>query len=364
RAYPHVRKMKSRTLPVRTNAARLSRLAMMSLALFACAKDAAEEEPPPTAVTVRTAVVVATTFTEKVGALGTIAARPGRSASLSAPAQTRVTQVSVVVGDRVSQGQTLIVLDQTLFREAARSASAKLTAAQRAYERARTLAEAGILPRKDVEQASADLAAARSELVAARKTEQLAVLRSPISGVVTRLSATLGASVDVNQPLVDVADPNALDAILGMTPTDAGKVHVGNKVELRAGQSASGELLGVGTIREISAVIDSLTRNVSVRAVAPGTTRPLKIDETVYGEVAVATKSGVITVPVEALVPEGDGFVVFVVDAKNVVHAREVKVGARDSKTAEILEGLTAGLRIVTYGAYGLADNATIVVSK
>jgi multidrug efflux pump subunit AcrA (membrane-fusion protein) len=149
-----------------------------------------------------------------------------------------------------------------------------------------------------------------------------------------------------------------------MTPTEAGRVHVGAKVELRAGQDQSGELLGVATVREISAVIDSLTRNVSIRAVAPTTTRPIKIGETVYGVVEVATRPSVITVPADALVPEGDGFRVFVVDAKNVVHARPVKVGARDAKVVEILDGLTPGLRIVTFGAYGLADSATIVVAK
>ena len=69
-------------------------------------------------------------------------------------------------------------------------------------------------------------------------------------------------------------------------------------------------------------------------------------------------------VPVEALVPEGDGFRVFIVDAKNVVHAREVKVGSRDEKMAEILEGLTPGLRVVAFGAYGLEDGATIAPSK
>lgn len=356
--------MTNRPAAAWSRAAHLTCLGLASLALSACNNDSSAEAPAATAVSVKTAIVTAQTFTEKIGALGTITAQPGRSAALSAPAPTRVMRVSVVVGDRVSPGQALVVLDQTVFREATKSAEARLVAAQRAHERARTLAAAGILPRKDVEQATADLATAQSEVVAARKTEQLAVLRSPISGVVTRMSATMGASVDASQSLVEVADPSALDAMLGMTPTDAGKVRIGNTVELRAGQSRSGELLGVGTVREVAATIDSLSRHVLVRAVAPTTTRPLKIGETIYGDVAVATRANVIAIPLEALVPEGDGFRVFVVDAKNVTHARDVKVGARDSKLAEIKDGLTPGLRIVTYGAYGLEDGATIVFAK
>src|SRR4029078_8763561 len=144
----------------------------------------------------------------------------------------------------------LIVFDQTVFRETARSAEAKLSAAQHAYDRAKSLNAEGISPRKDVEQAAADLARARAEQVVARRAAQLSVLRSPISGVVTRVSATLGASVDANQPLVDIVDPSELDIVIGMTPSDAGKIRAGDKVEVRSGQSRSGELLGTGTVQD------------------------------------------------------------------------------------------------------------------
>ena len=40
----------------------------------------------------------------------------------------------------------------------------------------------------------------------------------------TRLTAVLGASVDVNQPLVEVADPSALDIVFTVTPTEAARV--------------------------------------------------------------------------------------------------------------------------------------------
>jgi RND family efflux transporter MFP subunit len=330
------------------------------LVMAGCTRDESGEEKAATSVNVRTVVVTGQAFTEKVGALGTVATRPGRMASLSAPAPTRVARVNAVVGQHVAAGAPLIVLEQSVFREAERSAEAKLSAAQNAYERARSLSAAGILPRKDVEQAAADLASSRSDLAAARRTAQLSVLRSPISGVVTMMSAVLGASVDANQPLVEIADPSALDVLLGMTPSNAGRVRPGQKVEVRAGQSLAGDLLGTGTVMDVGAVVDSATRNVQIRVVVPTTTRPMPIGETVFGNVAISTRANVITVPVEAIVPEGDEFRIFVVDAKNVVHARPVMVGARDSGRVEIRKGLVAGERIVTYGAYGLEDGATI----
>jgi RND family efflux transporter MFP subunit len=336
---------------------------ILAVATIGCGR-ASEDDNAPTSVNVRTIVVTAGTFAETIGSIGTVSARPGHIATLSAPLPTRVTQVNASEGAHVAAGAPIIVFEKAVVDEARRSAEAKVTAAQHAYDRARTLSEAGILPRKDVEQASAELAAARSELVSARRTAQLSVLRSPISGTVTRMSATLGASVDANQPLVEIVDPSALDIILGMTPSDAGRIHVGDKVELRSGQSRAGASLGVGAVRDIAAVVDSATRNVSVRVAVPVAPRPLKVGETVYGDVVVATRPNVITIPVEAIVPDGDKFKVFVVDAKNMVHSTEVTVGSRDESRAEIKAGLSAGSRIVTYGAYGLEDGATVVFAK
>jgi len=72
----------------------------------------------------------------------------------------------------------------------------------------------------------------------------------------------------------------------------------------------------------------------------------------------------VISIPADALVPEGDAFRVFVVDAKNVAHARPVTIGVREPGRVEIKSGLAAGERVVTYGAYGLDDGSTVVMAR
>jgi RND family efflux transporter MFP subunit len=267
----------------------------------------------------------------------------------------------VTTGQRVSAGQPLVELEQGAFRATAQSADAALTAARLAYERAQRLAGEGIVPRKDVEQAAASLAKARADAVAARREAQLAVLRSPIPGVVTSMTATLGAAADASQPLVEVTDPSALDAMLNVSPTDAARVRPGATVTLSAGQSTSGEPLGTGRVASVEAEIDTTTRGVLVRVLVPQARRTLRVGETVYGQIAVATRAAAITVPLEALVPEGDGFKVFVVDASGVAHARPVTVGARTEQAAEITSGLAAGERVVTYGAYGVEDSAKVV---
>jgi RND family efflux transporter MFP subunit len=191
--------------------------------------------------------------------------------------------------------------------------------------------------------------------------ESQSILRSQIAGVVTRMSATLGAQADPAQPLVEVSDPRSLDVLMSVTPTDAARVQPGAKVALSAGQSASGEPLGIGSVTDVSGTVDSTNRSVAVRVQAPTTRRPLRIGETVFGAITVGVRPNAIVVPLEALVPEGDKFKVFVVDAKGIAHERGVTVGSKSDTGAEITDGLKAGERIVTYGAYGMTDSAKVV---
>jgi RND family efflux transporter MFP subunit len=341
-------------------------LGLLPGAVVACGKggeaggeDAAEGAAP--VVGARIATVATQPFTETFGAIGNVSPRVGHVASLSAPGAARVSRVLVSGGQQVRTGETLVELDQATFQANTESAEAALAAAQKTYERNQRLAQEGIAARKDVDQAAADLAKARAEVVAARRQRQLSVLRAPIAGVVTRMTAQLGAAVDAGQSLVEIADPTAVDILLNVTPTDAGRMRAGMKVTLSAGQSAGGEPLGVGSIVDIGGAVDSTTRTVNVRVQAPTTRRPLRIGETVFGQVAVSTHASAVVVPNESLVPEGDGFKVFVVDAAGVAHARPVVVGGRTDKVAEITSGLAAGERVVTYGAYGLEDSAKVV---
>jgi membrane fusion protein (multidrug efflux system) len=320
--------------------------------------DAAAAAP---VVGVRTAIAASQPFTETVGAIGDVQARAGHSAALGAPGAARISRVMVSVGQHVSAGDVLVELDQTAFQGAAQSAEAQLAASQGAYDRAKRLADAGIVPRKDVEQASAELAKARADAATARRAAQLSVLRSPISGVVTSVAAVLGATADPARPLVEIADPSATDVMLNTTPGDAARMHSGAAVTLVAGQSAGGEVLGHGTVVDVGGTVDSATRTVPVRVRVTSTERPLRIGETVFGEVATAVRPNAIVVPLDALVPEGDGFKVFVVDANSVAHARPVTVGARTAAEAEITDGLRAGEKVVTYGAYGVQDSAKVV---
>lgn len=326
-----------------------------------CGKKEAEPEKAKAEVVAEVAEVTAEKFSEVAEAVGTVTARIGHVASLAAPAPTRVAKVFISTGAVVKAGDPLIEFERAPFEAAAAGAEAALQAAERAAERAKRLADAGVGPRKDAEQAQAELAAAQSNAVTARRAKELATLRAPIAGVVTRLSAVLGASADAGLPLVEVSDPSIVDVVVSLDPAVAATVHRGQSVSLFAGAAADGAPVGDGAVADVAMAVDTSSRGVSVRVTVDHMSRPLRFGETVFARIAVAEHPSAVVVPVAALVPSGEGFHVFVVDDEGVAHAREVKVGARSDRGIWVREGLKAGEKVVTTGAYGMDDSAKVV---
>lgn len=335
--------------------------------LAGCAKkDApAAEAPKPgeskAVVAAETQLATAQSFAETVGAIGAVEARAGHFASLSAPAPTRVANVLVSAGTPVTKGQVLIELEQSGFQSAFKSAQAALTSAQASRDRMQRLVDQGITPRRELDLAVAEYAKADADLVAARRLVELSVLRAPIAGVVTRMTAAVGASADPSQVLVEIADPTALDVVLTVQPADAARIKAHDKVVLHSGQRASDELVGSGEVVDVAGVVDSASRSVAVRVHAVAAKRSLRIGETLFGEITIATRPRAIMVPLAALVPDADGFKVFIVDSASIAHARPVKVGGKTDALAEILDGVNVGERVVTVGAFGVEDGARIV---
>jgi membrane fusion protein, multidrug efflux system len=77
----------------------------------------------------------------------------------------------------------------------------------------------------------------------------------------------------------------------------------------------------------------------------------------------VETRPKAVVIPVEALVPEGAGYKVFVVDKTGTAHEREVKIGGRTPTKVEIVDGLAGGETVVTQGAFGMEDSARVTTA-
>jgi len=336
---------------------------VIALLFAACARGADDEGAGAVGARVvtgaKTMIVAEQPFAETVEATAVVSGRPDRMATLAAPSAARIAAVRVVVGQHVSAGDVLVELDQVAIHAAIHATDAALAAAEKQQARLVRLADAGIAARREVETAATELAAARAASETAHRQAELAAMRSPIAGVVTQVSAVLGAMADPARALVQVADGRVLDLALNLPPAQAARLHAGARIDV-LGEGTNGESLGDGVLTAIGGAIDSATQAVAVRAAVRRSTRPLQIGESVAVRIVAGTRAKALVVPLESLVPDGEGFKVFVVDATGVAHGRPVETGGRSATAAEIMKGLAVGERVVTYGAYGMDDGVKV----
>jgi len=117
-----------------------------------------------------------------------------------------------------------------------------------------------------------------------------------------------------------------------------------------------------GNVAFIDTRVDPVTRSVTVRAVIPNEEERLRpgmfLTVSLLKQEATA-----LTVPEEAVVPEGSRQYVFVVDNEGVAELREIETGRRRPGEVEILSGLQAGEIVITEGTQKARDGQTVTVS-
>lgn len=160
--------------------------------------------------------------------------------------------IGVKKGDAVTNGQVVVLLDDTEFRARLLEADGRLAAAQAGvtraeleFERVTQLAKTDIESRKALDDARLLLESARAEVMQAEGTRALAqtyldwtVIRSPIDGVVLEklvdpnelvVPQSFGGTRGPSTALIAVADPKDLQVEIDMNEADLSKISLEQK---------------------------------------------------------------------------------------------------------------------------------------
>jgi cobalt-zinc-cadmium efflux system membrane fusion protein len=308
---------------------------------------------------------------------GKILANENRLAHLSARVPGRIVAVYANLGDRVKEGDRLLLLDSPAFGEAQleyRKARTTLSVTEKALERAIALLDRGAIGvgesqrrEADYENARADLHEAEEKLhllgMTEREIQQLAAktlphaevarvsLRAPFTGAVIERNATIGEVVDPNNTLFTVADLSTVWVRADFPEQQAGRLKTGLTIELRV--LAYPDAMFRGAITYVGAVIDPTTRTVTARAEMSNTDGRLRPE--MFAEVTLVTdEQAVLSVPRAAVQQVGSRTVVFVVRGPRRFESREVTLGQASSEYIQVVAGLTSGDDVVTEGSYAL----------
>lgn len=321
-----------------------------------------------------TAIVATRSLREAIRVPARVEARPGGAADLAAPIDGRLTRVlDVPLGTNVSRGQELARLlpsaaapgDLPQLRRAQLEARSAFAHATRDRERAERLTAAGAAPQKRLdearaaaEQAKARLDAAEAALAqhdAARSggaagTDVQFVVRSPIGGVIAHRDAVTGANVTAGTALFRVVDASQVHIIGQVPEAEAARARQVSAAEVEL--PGRGTRVPAGARAGIGKVLDPMSRTLPITFTFDNRAAGLLVGQTVFLHLLMEEAAAAPVVSADALVDDAGRPIVFVQIGGETFERRPVTVGARTGGLVQITEGLTAGERVVTRGAY------------
>jgi RND family efflux transporter MFP subunit len=234
----------------------------------------------------------------------------------------RVVQVLARNGDFVRQGDRLVVIEASQYREQLKQAEASLRVNQAALSQAKAqqkeleaqfrrtamLAEEGLASQVEVEtlQAQLDSAMAAIELAEAQIQESESVIeetrtilsktevRAPVTGTIGRRNAQVGMQVSTNTELFTIGNLNELRVEVVLTAEALQQVEVGQRVKIYARSGMSEQQVFNARLSRISPFLDPVTRSteaeIDIRNQG-GVLRPgmSVVVEILYGESRQAT---------------------------------------------------------------------------
>jgi len=291
-----------------------------------------------------------------VTASGTLAAR--RDQPIGIPGEGGlVTNVYVDAGSWVRQGQVLASIDRSVQAQEASQLAAQISVAradaalaQNELDRALSLVARGFVSKADVDRrrAARDAANARVRVAQANFGGSRARIgrldiRAPTSGLILSRSIEVGQVVGQGAGgLFRLARGGEMEMRAQMSQQDLAL--------MRVGLPASVTPLGsdksfAGSVWQVAPVIDPVSRQGEVKVAIPydSTIRPGG-----FGEARIS--AGTATAPLlpqSAVLSDEKGNYVYVINGKNEVERRAIKIGNVDDSGVTIAEGLSGQEAVV-----------------
>lgn len=359
--------------------------AVSAIALFSACSEPEQQAPPPAEVKVITvASEPVSTVIEVPGRLQAI-----RTAEVRARVDGIVERRLYQEGSDVRPGQSLFAIDQRPLR-------AQLTAAQANLARSEaTAANAeqdikrydGLVGKQAISQqeydaavarlrtAEADVAAASAQVETARLNLSYATVTAPISGRAGRAAVTEGALVSAGQGTL-LTRVEQLDPIfVNFSQSNAELLSIRRALDARRRSGASGAVkvqlvLEDGTLYDrtgeldfLDLSIDAATGTAGLRAEIPNPLTYLLPGQFVRVRLDLGDEADAMLVPQRSVTLNAQGGTVMLVGADGMTEVRTVTLGALRGNDWVVLDGLSAGDRVITDGLQKVQPGQPVTVA-
>lgn len=296
-----------------------------------------------------------------------------KTASLSTRNMGYVDNIYVSVGDKVSQGQLLLSINNTDLQAKQAQVNAQITEATAAFTNAekdfnryKNLFADNSASQKELDDITAQYNMAKARLEAANQMKnevnaQFAYvnIKAPFSGVVTGKFIEKGNMANPGMTLLTVENPEVLEVKTRVPETQIAKIKEGMLVKVMV-KSINKDV--EAKITTVSTSSQQTGGQFLVSAVLTETFEGLKsgMFATVNFPVESNDVGGAIMIPIEAVVNRGQLTGVYTVSESNTAILRWLRLGRTYGNEVEVLSGLQNGESLIVSSESKLYNGAKV----
>jgi membrane fusion protein, multidrug efflux system len=320
------------------------------------------------AVTVKTAPVEMTAMAASLKISGSLEGI--REAVVSSETQGRIVSNVLNIGSRIGQGSAIVQVDAELKNIGVQQAAAQRLAAEASLEKAELdherneqLFKQNAITKNQLELSALGVKSATAQLKGAQTAESLAkrqladaAIKAPFSGLVSQRFVNQGETVAPGVRVATIVDDSKMKLKVNIGEMEIGYLKIGDKVNVSV-DALPGQKFA-GRVAAISGKADmARTFTTEIEIENPG--KALKSGMFARAEILREAAHEVPAIPANALITNGNKTQVYVVK-NGVAHLTAVKAGTATPERIEILEGVSAGDEVVTFGQSQLKDGSKI----
>lgn len=269
-----------------------------------------------------------------------------------------------MLGDRVSQGQVIIELEDEEFVNGlgmeAKELSLKLS--EQNYQKQKSLFDKGGVTQTELSNAEVEAVNARDSYEAAKIQLGYMTVKAPFKGVITSLPYyTNGTKVASDTEVVTLMSYEKLLLEVNLPEKHITAVAKNQPVRVMNYTLPNDTLQGV--VQELSPAISTETRTFTSKIVVDNPALLLRPGMFVQAEIILARKDSVIVIPKEVVVSGRGGKSVFIVQ-QGTAEEKQVSFGYENKDQVEITTGLKMNDRVVVKGFETLRNRTKVKIVK
>jgi len=205
------------------------------------------------------------------------------------------------------------------------------------------------------------VAQAKDKLAYWQAQAQFYVIRSPLSGVVTRVYQHTGDLASPKAPVLAIADTSQTIIRSSITDTEAARFRVGQPVNAEV-DALPGDKAVPLRISRIYPAADAGSQLVTVEVAAPMLAGRVKEGSLARLSVILEKRSAVVVVPAHVIVARPGGRLVALVVRGGKSEERPVQTGIEAGDRVEVLTGLRPGEQLIVRGQERLKGGVEVKV--